>query len=190
VRLHVRGFSAEKLLEPVYGQLFDHIDVFAAAVVASARIALGVFVGQLRALRPHHGGRGVVFAGDQLDVLFLAAVFGQDGGKDFGVGLFDEDVAVVHGSPRVKAASLHCAPKTVFCGAGKGCPGERLGTGTCPAVRFPVVYKEPSLPVSTSAAAASVPAAAPIASCVRRECSRAGRLRFFACPSESRRCAL
>jgi hypothetical protein len=44
-----------------------------------------------------HGGGGVVLAGDQLDVLFLALVFGLDGGKQLGVGLFDEDVAVVHG---------------------------------------------------------------------------------------------
>jgi hypothetical protein len=36
-------------------------------------------------------------------VLFLALVFSLDGGKEFGVGLFDEDVAVVHGSPMKKA---------------------------------------------------------------------------------------
>jgi hypothetical protein len=111
VRLHVRGLGTEELLEPVYGQLLDHVDVLAAAVVAAAGVALGVFVGQLRALRPHHGGRGVVFAGDQLDVLFLAPVFGLDGGKDFGVGVFDEDVAVVHGSLWMKATSLHFAPR-------------------------------------------------------------------------------
>jgi hypothetical protein len=32
-------------------------------------------------------------------VLFLALVFGLDGGKEFGVGLFDKNIAVVHGSP-------------------------------------------------------------------------------------------
>jgi hypothetical protein len=31
-------------------------------------------------------------------VVFLAGVFGLDGGKQFGVGLLNEDVAVVHGS--------------------------------------------------------------------------------------------
>jgi len=31
-------------------------------------------------------------------MVFLAGVFGLDGGPELGVGLFDEDVAVVHGS--------------------------------------------------------------------------------------------
>ncbi len=96
VRLHVGGVGAEQLLGAVDRQLLDDVDVFAAAVVALAGVALGVLVGQLRALGRHDGGRGVVLAGDQLDVLFLAAVLGLDGGPELGVGLFDEDVAVVH----------------------------------------------------------------------------------------------
>jgi hypothetical protein len=32
-------------------------------------------------------------------VVFLARVLKQDSGPQFGVSLFDEDVAVVHGSP-------------------------------------------------------------------------------------------
>jgi hypothetical protein len=32
-------------------------------------------------------------------MLLLPGVFGLDGGKDFGIGLFDQDIAVVHGSP-------------------------------------------------------------------------------------------
>ena len=47
----------------------------------------------------HDGRRSVVFTGDQLDVVLLAGVLCQDGGPQFGVSLFDEDVAVVHGSP-------------------------------------------------------------------------------------------
>jgi hypothetical protein len=50
-------------------------------------------------LRGHDGGRGVVFAGDQLDMVFLTGVLGLNSGPQFGIGLFDEDVAVVHGSP-------------------------------------------------------------------------------------------
>ena len=73
--------------------------MLAATVVALARVAFSVFIGQLAALGRHDCGGGVVFAGNQLDVVFLAGILGQDGGPQFGIGLFDEDSAVVHGSP-------------------------------------------------------------------------------------------
>jgi hypothetical protein len=72
--------------------------MLAAAVVALAWVAFGVFVGELCALRPHHGRRSVVFAGNQLNVLFLALVFGLNGSKQLGVGLGNEDFTLVHGS--------------------------------------------------------------------------------------------
>jgi hypothetical protein len=50
-------------------------------------IAFRVLVGQLRALRLHHRPGNIIFRGDQLDVIFLAAVFLLDGGKQFGIGL-------------------------------------------------------------------------------------------------------
>ncbi len=53
VRLHVGELGAEQGLDPVDGQLLDHVDVLAAAVIALARVALGVLVGQHRALRLH-----------------------------------------------------------------------------------------------------------------------------------------
>jgi hypothetical protein len=56
VRLHVGGFGAEQLLDAVDGQLLGDVDVLAAAVVALAGVALGVLVGQLRALGGHDGG--------------------------------------------------------------------------------------------------------------------------------------
>ena len=104
VRLHVGGLGAKQPLDAVDGQLLGHVHVLAAAVVALARVALGVLVGQLRALRGHHRGRGVVFAGDQLDVGLLAGVLGLDGGPQLGVGLFDEDLAAEHGSHVVGSA--------------------------------------------------------------------------------------
>jgi hypothetical protein len=51
-------------------------------------------------------------------VVFLAGILGLDGSPDFGIGLFDQDVAVVHGSP-LKTVVLVLQ-------ANKGCPGERL----------------------------------------------------------------
>ena len=100
VRLHVGRFHAEKLLDAIDGQLLDDIDVFAAAVVAAAGVALGVFVGELRACGLQDGGRGVVFAGDQLDVVFLALVFDLNDSPNFGIGLRDEIAAVVHRNAR------------------------------------------------------------------------------------------
>lgn len=98
VRLHVGGLGAEQLLHAVDGELLDHVHVFAATVVALAGIALGILVGQLRALGGHHGRRGVVLGGDQLDVVFLALVFLLDGGEDFWVDLVDRiAVAFEHG---------------------------------------------------------------------------------------------
>jgi hypothetical protein len=43
----------------------------ASKVVAFARIAFGVFVGQLRTLGFHNGAADVVFRGDQLDVVLI-----------------------------------------------------------------------------------------------------------------------
>ena len=48
------------------------VDLLAAAVVAPAGIAFGIFVGQHRARRLEHGARHDVLRSDQLDLLALA----------------------------------------------------------------------------------------------------------------------
>ena len=83
---------------------------------------------QLAALCGHDGGRSVVLAGDQLDVVFLAGVLGLDGGKQLGIGLFNQDVAVVHGSLLRKKKPWQVLQTSAV----KGCPGERLKTGGKP----------------------------------------------------------
>ena len=87
MRLDVGVLRAEQFFDAVDCQLFDNIDVFAAAVVAFARIAFGVFVGQLRTLCLHHGAADVVFRGNQLDVVLLALVFLGNGCCQIGVVL-------------------------------------------------------------------------------------------------------
>ena len=79
VRLHIGVFSAEKLLDAFARQIFDDVDVFAAAVIALARIAFGVFVRQAGALRRHHSAAGKVFRSDQLDLVALTLEFVLDG---------------------------------------------------------------------------------------------------------------
>ncbi|MNC26130.1 hypothetical protein D3C75_742510 [compost metagenome] len=76
VRLDVGVVGAEQLLGALDGQGFYLVHVLAATVVALARVAFGVLVGQAAALGLHHALGGVVFRGDQLDVVFLALLFG------------------------------------------------------------------------------------------------------------------
>ncbi len=85
MRLHVGVGGAEELFGTVDGELFHDIDVLAAAVIALARIALGVLVREDRALGFQHPGTGVIFRGDQFEVLFLAQAFGADRSGEFGV---------------------------------------------------------------------------------------------------------
>ncbi len=90
VGLHVGVLGAEKLLGAVAGQVFDHVDVLAAAVVAPAGIAFGIFIRQHAADGLHDGGAGVVFAGDHFQAVVLAPCFSGDGGPDCGIVLFNE----------------------------------------------------------------------------------------------------
>ena len=94
--LHVGGIRAEDFLDAVNCELFRHVDVFAATVVALAGIALCVFISQLRALGLHDSGGSVVFAGDEFDVVFLTGIFSLNSGPNFWVGLLDQDITVVH----------------------------------------------------------------------------------------------
>ena len=73
--LHIGMLCAEQLAGALTGDLLDDVDAFAAAVVALAGIALGVFVGEVAAHRRHHGGSDNVFAGDQLEVSALSFQF-------------------------------------------------------------------------------------------------------------------
>ncbi|SAJ30347.1 Uncharacterised protein [Enterobacter cloacae] len=85
VRLDVRVVSAKEFFRTVNRQLLNDINVFATAVVALARITFSIFVGQLRTLRLHHARAGVVFGGDQFDVLFLTYFFLLHSLPQFGI---------------------------------------------------------------------------------------------------------
>ena len=79
--------QSNSLLGAVDGELLGLVDVLAAAVVAPAGIALGVFVGQHRALRLEHGARDDVLRGDQLDLLLLAVQLALERRIDRRIGL-------------------------------------------------------------------------------------------------------
>jgi len=79
VRLYIGVLNPEQLTRTLLRQAFDLIDMFAAAVVAAARITLGILVGQHRALGLEHRFRYDVLAGDQFQRVLLAAQLGLDG---------------------------------------------------------------------------------------------------------------
>ena len=72
VGLDIGKACAEQLFCARNGDVLDHIHAFAAAVIALARIALGVLIGQHAAHGRHNGGGNDVFAGNQLQVAPLA----------------------------------------------------------------------------------------------------------------------
>ena len=72
-----------------WARCLGDVDVLAAAVVALAGQALGVLVGEPRALGFHDRGRGVVLARDQLDLVVLAAALAEHRGPEDGVDVRD-----------------------------------------------------------------------------------------------------
>ena len=81
--LDVGEVAVEEFLGAVDSERFELIVEDAPAVVACARVPLGVFVGQACAHGVHDGSGGVVFAGDEFDCSRLAMSLFHD---DFGDG--------------------------------------------------------------------------------------------------------
>ena len=78
MRLHVGEAAAEQFGHPLDREPLDNVDELAAAVIALARQAFGIFVGQHRALRLKHRAADDIFRRDQLDLVALAAEFLAD----------------------------------------------------------------------------------------------------------------
>ena len=85
VRLEVRVLGAEELLGALDADDLRLVDLRAAAVVALARVSLGVLVAQRRAERGEDGGRGEVLAGDELQAAAGALELGQEDARDLGI---------------------------------------------------------------------------------------------------------
>jgi len=83
--LHIGMGRAEQPTGPADGELLDPIDRLAAAIVAAAGIALGIFVGEDRALRGPHLRADDVLRRDQLDMILLPSCFLPDGDGEFAV---------------------------------------------------------------------------------------------------------
>ena len=93
VSLHVGVLGAEQLFGAVDRECLDDVDVFAAAVISFAGIALGILVGEMGAHCRHDSRRDDVLAGDELNVVLLSpelvfhcgAELGRVGGIDLAV---------------------------------------------------------------------------------------------------------
>jgi len=64
VRLHIGEFGAEEGFCAVAGQVFYYVGVFAATIIAAARGALGVFIGEHGALGLENAAGHEIFRGN------------------------------------------------------------------------------------------------------------------------------
>ena len=87
VRLDVGMIGAEEPRHAVDGQVLDLVDVVAAAVIARAGVALGIFVRQVAAHGLHHGRAREILGRDQLQMVALAPQLPLHGGVQLRVGL-------------------------------------------------------------------------------------------------------
>ena len=78
VRLHVGILGVEELLHAVAGDVLALVHTLAAAIVAVARITLGILVGEATAHGAHHLVAHKVFTCNQLHAVQLAIVFFLD----------------------------------------------------------------------------------------------------------------
>ncbi len=87
VGLHIGIAAAEQARGPLDRKVFRDVHELAAAIVALAGIAFGVFVRQRRADRLQHGARDDVLRGNQFDFLALTLQLQPDGPRELGVCL-------------------------------------------------------------------------------------------------------
>ena len=92
VRLHVDVFGTKQALATLTGNGFDLVNLLAATIVATSRIAFGILVGQHGTLSLKHGTRHEVFGGDHLQAVLLSRQLSVEYLGDFGVCFGDRRV--------------------------------------------------------------------------------------------------
>ncbi len=86
IGLDIGEAAVEQLAGALDRQAFRNVDELAAAVIAPAGIAFGIFVGHHRALRLEHGARHDVFRSDEFDAVALTAELEFDRSGNLGIG--------------------------------------------------------------------------------------------------------
>jgi hypothetical protein len=111
MRLDIGVGAGKQPLGALDGDGLGDIDELAAAVIALARIALGIFVGEDAARRFQHRPRDDVLGGDQLDLMLLASQLLADGVEQFGIALGERlrEKLILLRRGRQGVRSRHCA---------------------------------------------------------------------------------
>ena len=117
--LDVGVLGAEEGLGAVDGEPFGLVDELAAAVVAPAGEPFGVLVRQHRADGLHDRRAGVVLRGDQLQVVALATLLGDDRLGDLGVDALQDIHRVSSALPGVGGRVCDDGMPTARPGAGR-----------------------------------------------------------------------
>ena len=73
--LHIGVSAVEQFFGAVNGQLLGLIYILAAAIIATARIAFGIFIGHHAALGFKHSAANNIFRRDQLNFILLTQKF-------------------------------------------------------------------------------------------------------------------
>src|SRR5581483_557536 len=97
-RLHVGVLGAEQGLAALAGEVLHLVDHVVAAVVALARVPLGVLVGEDRTGGLEHGARREVLRRDQLHRRVLPLALLVDQGEQLGIAR-----RLVHSAPSISA---------------------------------------------------------------------------------------
>src|SRR3989338_5182987 len=85
MRLDIGMLRAEELLGAVAGEVFHDVNPCIPSVIAAARIAFGVFIGEKRTGGFHYRGRGVILRRDHLESLPLARKLVAHGISEFSI---------------------------------------------------------------------------------------------------------
>src|SRR6516164_5678230 len=78
MRLDIGETAPEQAARPLDRQPFGYVDILAAAVITLSRQALGILIGEHRALRLKHGAADDVLRRDKFDLVTLPAQFELD----------------------------------------------------------------------------------------------------------------
>ena len=101
VRLDIGVVGIEQLEGPIDCQLLDFVHYLAPAVIPPPRIALGVFVGELRSHGFENRTRYEILRGDEFEPVLLPGYLSTDQSMDTGIRLFQTREMIVGAVHRI-----------------------------------------------------------------------------------------